>query len=143
MIRTKVQKSEEEPDGAHTWRTKSGNDRIVKKGPPQNNRKKSSKKNQTLQSAEEGSQHNPESDVETTNECVANENETNPHHIKCDEHFQNDTTADKRNGTTHKANFARQSSLDFVTKLSYFNLFTRKCMKDCLTLTTSKEPQEI
>ena len=82
--------------------------------PPQQNQ------NKPEPNTEECSQFNPESDVEETNECDANENETDPFCIEWDKDLQNGIAKDQRNGAKHKAACAHQSSFHVETKLSYF-----------------------
>ena len=67
------------------------------------NHQKKQNQNQTVLSTEEGSQSGPESDVENTNECDLNENETDPGHVEWDKHFQNDISIYLRNRTKNKA----------------------------------------
>ena len=89
-------------DGTHVWRTKAGDDRIVKPDhlnqknfPPKNNKNKTPKKvrsrKKTMPRTEENNaQSDPQSDAEHENENDTIENETYSYCINWDDEFVDD-----------------------------------------------------
>ena len=96
---------------------------------PKKNLKKIKRRNETVPIKESGSFLDPESDVETENECDANEDATDPHHIKRDKELADDATIDQLNVTKRESSCVRHSLLFVYSKLEYFNLFSPKNMQ--------------